>query len=93
MAINSNTTYDYEIHAFLIGFMRLVLQLLYMKMLDILSLIYLLVWLTQDAVQQASLIIVYFSGNDSVDLHPSGLGPHVPLPEYIENIKRMATYL
>ena len=25
--------------------------------------------------------------------HPSGLGPHVPLPEYIENMRRIANHL
>ncbi|KAI3815983.1 hypothetical protein L1987_15667 [Smallanthus sonchifolius] len=47
----------------------------------------------KDAASQPSLIIVYFGGNDSVGPHPSGLGPHVPLPEYIENIRKIATHL
>lgn len=38
-------------------------------------------------------MIVYFGGNDSVYPHPSGLGPHVPLPEYIENIGKIAMHL
>ncbi|KAH9301634.1 hypothetical protein KI387_013217, partial [Taxus chinensis] len=47
----------------------------------------------KNVIQQPSLIIVYFGGNDCMGPHPSGLGPHVPLPEYIDNIKRIATYL
>lgn len=39
---------------------------------------------------QPDLVIVYFGGNDSVKPHPSGLGPHVPIPEYIENMKKIA---
>lgn len=42
---------------------------------------------------QPSLIIVYFGGNDSIGPHPSGLGPHVPLPEYTENMSRIADHL
>ncbi|PON85832.1 Lipase [Trema orientale] len=42
----------------------------------------------KDAAVQPSLVIVYFGGNDS-----TGLGPHVPLPEYIENMRKMARYL
>ncbi|XP_065853554.1 GDSL esterase/lipase WDL1-like [Euphorbia lathyris] len=45
-----------------------------------------------DAVQPA-LVIVYFGGNDSIHPHPSGLGPHVPLPEYIHNMKKIAIHL
>ncbi|KAM3737711.1 hypothetical protein ACB098_09G076600 [Castanea mollissima] len=47
----------------------------------------------KDAPIQPSLVIVYFGGNDSVHPHPSGLGPHVPLPEYIENMRKIALYL
>jgi len=47
----------------------------------------------KDAIQQPSLIIVYFGGNDSTGPHSSGLGPHVPLSEYIDNIRKIATYL
>ncbi|KAH9608902.1 hypothetical protein KSS87_007833 [Heliosperma pusillum] len=47
----------------------------------------------KDAPFQPSLIIVYFGGNDSMGAHPSGLGPHVPLPEYVENMRKIATYL
>ncbi|KAM0000636.1 putative SGNH hydrolase-type esterase domain, SGNH hydrolase superfamily [Helianthus debilis subsp. tardiflorus] len=47
----------------------------------------------KDAASQPSLIIVYFGGNDSMELHPSGLGPHVPLPEYVENMRKIATHL
>ncbi|KAL0347431.1 UNVERIFIED_CONTAM: GDSL esterase/lipase CPRD49 [Sesamum calycinum] len=47
----------------------------------------------QDAADQPSLVIVYFGGNDSMQPHPSGLGPHVPLPEYLENMKKIALHL
>nr|XP_023894389.1 GDSL esterase/lipase CPRD49-like isoform X2 [Quercus suber] len=47
----------------------------------------------KDAPIQPSLVIVYFGGNDSVHPHPSGLGPHVPLPEYIENMRKIALHL
>lgn len=47
----------------------------------------------QDADVQPSLIIVYFGGNDSIHPHPSGLGPHVPLQEYIENMRKIITHL
>lgn len=46
-----------------------------------------------DATIQPSLVIVYFGGNDSMGPHSSGLGPHVPLPEYIENMRRIVTHL
>ncbi|XP_065851649.1 GDSL esterase/lipase CPRD49-like isoform X2 [Euphorbia lathyris] len=46
----------------------------------------------EDVVQPA-LVIVYFGGNDSIHPHPSGLGPHVPLPEYIHNMKNIAIHL
>ncbi|PON51158.1 Lipase [Parasponia andersonii] len=47
----------------------------------------------KDAAVQPSLVIVYFGGNDSLSPHPSGLGPHVPLPEYVENMRKIATHL
>ncbi|KAI3836482.1 hypothetical protein MKW98_008243 [Papaver atlanticum] len=47
----------------------------------------------KDAAVQPSLVIVYFGGNDSVAPHPSGLGPHVPLSEYIENMRKIAIHL
>ncbi|RDX70154.1 GDSL esterase/lipase CPRD49, partial [Mucuna pruriens] len=47
----------------------------------------------KDAPVQPSLVIVYFGGNDSVHPHPSGLGPHVPLQEYVENMRRIANHL
>ncbi|KAJ9694977.1 hypothetical protein PVL29_010455 [Vitis rotundifolia] len=47
----------------------------------------------KDAAVQPSLVIVYFGGNDSMHPHPSGLGPHVPLPEYVENMKKIAVHL
>lgn len=42
---------------------------------------------------QPDLVIVYFGGNDSMKPHPSGLGPHVPIPEYIENMKKIARHV
>lgn len=42
---------------------------------------------------QPSLVIVYFGGNDSIDAHCSGLGPHVPLDEYIGNMRKIAEHL
>ncbi|KAK1377931.1 SGNH hydrolase-type esterase superfamily protein [Heracleum sosnowskyi] len=47
----------------------------------------------KDAATQPSLVIVYFGGNDSMGPHSSGLGPHVPLPEYIENMRKIANHL
>ncbi|XP_042519083.1 GDSL esterase/lipase CPRD49-like isoform X2 [Macadamia integrifolia] len=47
----------------------------------------------KDAAIQPSLVIVYFGGNDSMGPHSSGLGPHVPLPEYTENMRRIAIHL
>ncbi|KAF7825538.1 GDSL esterase/lipase CPRD49 [Senna tora] len=42
---------------------------------------------------QPSLVIVYFGGNDSMLPHPSDPGPHVPLQEYIENMRKIAIHL
>jgi isoamyl acetate esterase len=42
---------------------------------------------------QPSLVIVYFGGNDSIAAHPSGLGPHVPIDEYIINMRKIAEHL
>ncbi|KAJ4720060.1 GDSL esterase/lipase CPRD49-like [Melia azedarach] len=47
----------------------------------------------KDAAMQPSLVIVYFGGNDSMGPHSSGLGPHVPLPEYVENMRKIAIHL
>ncbi|KAJ0974095.1 hypothetical protein J5N97_016060 [Dioscorea zingiberensis] len=47
----------------------------------------------KDATVQPSLVIVYFGGNDSMEPHPSGLGPHVPLEEYKENMRIIAKHL
>ncbi|KAK7836102.1 gdsl esterase/lipase cprd49 [Quercus suber] len=47
----------------------------------------------KDAAVQPSLVIVYFGGNDSMRPHPSGLSPHVPLPEYDENMRTIAIHL
>ena len=49
--------------------------------------------LTQNATEQPSLVIVYFGGNDSLLPHPSGLGQHVPLQEYIQNMRKIAIHL
>ncbi|KAF3433443.1 hypothetical protein FNV43_RR24545 [Rhamnella rubrinervis] len=47
----------------------------------------------KDAAVQPSLVIIYFGGNDSMGPHSSGLGPHVPLPEYIDNMRLIARHL
>ncbi|KAJ8753830.1 hypothetical protein K2173_000084 [Erythroxylum novogranatense] len=47
----------------------------------------------KDAPIQPSLVIVYFGGNDSTHPHPTGFGPHVPLPEYSENMRKIAKHL
>ncbi|KAK9126101.1 hypothetical protein Scep_014947 [Stephania cephalantha] len=47
----------------------------------------------KDASVQPALVIVYFGGNDSAAPHPSGLGPHVPLQEYEENMRKIANHL
>ncbi|KAH6769256.1 SGNH hydrolase-type esterase superfamily protein [Perilla frutescens var. frutescens] len=47
----------------------------------------------QDAAVHPSLVIVYFGGNDAMQPHPSGLGSHVPLSEYVENMKKIALHL
>ncbi|KAK2656764.1 hypothetical protein Ddye_009816 [Dipteronia dyeriana] len=47
----------------------------------------------KDAAVQPSLVIVYFGGNDSMRPDPDGLGPHVPLPEYIENMRKIVLHL
>ncbi|KAJ6425289.1 hypothetical protein OIU84_025958 [Salix udensis] len=47
----------------------------------------------KDAAVQPSLVITYFGGNDSVKLIPSKFSPHVPLPEFIENMRKIAIHL
>ncbi|KAJ8443906.1 hypothetical protein Cgig2_032730 [Carnegiea gigantea] len=47
----------------------------------------------KNAPTQPALAIVYLGGNDSMGPHPSGLGPHVPLPEYVDNMRKVATHL
>ncbi|CAA0830562.1 GDSL esterase/lipase CPRD49 [Striga hermonthica] len=47
----------------------------------------------KDAAIQPSLVILYFGGNDATNPHPSGLGSHVPLPEYIKNMKKMIVHI
>ncbi|KAL4581358.1 hypothetical protein LXL04_017572 [Taraxacum kok-saghyz] len=47
----------------------------------------------KDETVQPSLVIVYFGGNDSVLPSPDGLSPHVPLSEYVENMRKIAIHL
>ncbi|RLM58265.1 hypothetical protein C2845_PM18G13020 [Panicum miliaceum] len=47
----------------------------------------------KDSPVQPSLVIVYFGGNDSIAAHSSGLGPHVPIDEYIDNMRKIAEHL
>ncbi|CAN1142294.1 GDSL esterase/lipase WDL1 [Linum perenne] len=45
----------------------------------------------KDAATQPALVIVYFGGNDSCK--PEFSTAHVPLPEYYENMKKIAAHL
>ncbi|GAA0153313.1 esterase [Lithospermum erythrorhizon] len=47
----------------------------------------------KDAIVQPSLVILYFGGNDASLPHPSGIGPHVPLDVFVENMKKIALHL
>ncbi|PWA96474.1 SGNH hydrolase-type esterase domain-containing protein [Artemisia annua] len=47
---------------------------------------------TDDPVQP-SLVIVYFGGNDSKLPSPDGVSAHVPLSEYVENMRKIAIHL
>ncbi|XP_027929833.1 GDSL esterase/lipase CPRD49-like [Vigna unguiculata] len=47
----------------------------------------------KEAKEQPSLVIVYFGGNDSSIPNPNGIGPHVPLDEYKENMRKIATHV
>lgn len=47
----------------------------------------------KDEPVQPSLVILYFGGNDATEPHPSGLGAHVPLPEFIENMRKMIAHI
>ncbi|XP_068667870.1 GDSL esterase/lipase WDL1-like [Aristolochia californica] len=47
----------------------------------------------KDAEIQPSLVILYFGGNDSMGVHSSGLGPHVPLHEYVENMRSITSHI
>lgn len=42
---------------------------------------------------QPNLAIVYLGGNDSMGSHESGLGPHVPLEEYVENMRKIINHI
>ncbi|CAN0879739.1 GDSL esterase/lipase At2g38180 [Linum grandiflorum] len=45
----------------------------------------------KEAATQPALVIVYFGGNDAC--HPDFSAAHVPLPEYYENMKKLAAHL
>ncbi|MED6126063.1 GDSL esterase/lipase wdl1 [Stylosanthes scabra] len=47
----------------------------------------------KNATKQPSLVIVYFGGNDSVIPNQYGLGPHVPLQEYMQNMRNIALHI
>ncbi|KAL8039171.1 hypothetical protein ABFX02_10G017400 [Erythranthe guttata] len=47
----------------------------------------------KDEATQPSLVILYFGGNDATNPHPSGLGTHVPLPEFLDNMKKMILHI
>ncbi|KAF5179127.1 GDSL esterase/lipase CPRD49, partial [Thalictrum thalictroides] len=47
----------------------------------------------KEASVQPDLVIIYFGGNDSMGCHSSGLGPHVPLEEYIENMRKIIVHI
>ncbi|MED6193946.1 hypothetical protein PIB30_023963 [Stylosanthes scabra] len=47
----------------------------------------------KNATKQPSLVIVYFGGNDSAIPNQYGLGPHVPLQEYIQNMRNIALHI
>ncbi|XP_069146225.1 GDSL esterase/lipase CPRD49 isoform X2 [Solanum lycopersicum] len=47
----------------------------------------------KDATIQPSLVIVYFGGNDSMKPDPNGLNAHVPLLEYIQNMKNIVLHI
>ncbi|OEL25953.1 putative pyridoxal 5'-phosphate synthase subunit PDX1.1 [Dichanthelium oligosanthes] len=51
------------------------------------------IYARKDSPVQPSLVIVYFGGNDSIAAHSSGLGPHVPIDEYIDNMRKIAAHL
>ncbi|KAM7531986.1 hypothetical protein LguiB_035396 [Lonicera macranthoides] len=46
-----------------------------------------------DAAVQPTLAIIYFGGNDAMRPRPSGLGPHVPLDEYKDNMRTIANHI
>lgn len=50
-------------------------------------------YIIEDATIQPSLVIVYFGGNDSMKPDPNGLNAHVPLLEYIQNMKNIVLHI
>ncbi|KAF2568305.1 hypothetical protein F2Q68_00028105 [Brassica cretica] len=52
-------------------------------------------WNSRSALKvlEPSVPKVYFGGNDSVPPHPSGQGPHVPLSEFTENMRKIGEHL
>ncbi|KAI7730018.1 hypothetical protein M8C21_019969 [Ambrosia artemisiifolia] len=51
------------------------------------------IYTRKDDAVQPSLVIVYFGGNDSVLPHPDNQSSHVPLSEYVENMRKIYTHL
>ncbi|XP_011624765.1 GDSL esterase/lipase CPRD49 isoform X2 [Amborella trichopoda] len=51
------------------------------------------IYARKDADIQPSLVIMYFGGNDAMGPHSSGLGPHVPLSECKENLRKLANHI
>ncbi|CAH9103363.1 unnamed protein product [Cuscuta europaea] len=47
----------------------------------------------KNADEQPSLVIVYFGGNDSMSPDVYGVNAHVPLSEYVENMRKIAIHL
>src|SRR5574340_899493 len=47
----------------------------------------------KDSAIQPSLVILYFGGNDAVLPFPTSQVSYVPLPEYVENMKKIALHL
>ncbi|KAL2337057.1 hypothetical protein Fmac_011503 [Flemingia macrophylla] len=47
----------------------------------------------KDTREHPSLVVVYFGGNDSTLPNTNGLGPHVPLEEYKQNMRKIAIHI